>query len=85
MVRVKGRGQLGRGRGYGYVGVAKAKEAWSVNGGVVGGWWAWFDGVNGCGQRERRRGYGYVGVAKGSGGVVREWRRGRGGGRGLRG
>ena len=33
----------------------------------------------------RGRGYGYVGVVKGKGGVVREWRRGRGGRRGLMG
>ena len=42
-------------------------------------------GVNRRGQMERGRGYRHVGVAKGSGGVVREWGRGRGGGRGLRG
>ena len=33
----------------------------------------------------RGRGYGYLGEVKGKGGVVREWRRGRGGRRGLMG
>ena len=75
MVRGKGRGQANgvvirgvvtrKGRGYWEGGVVWVCGRGQGQRGVVGGWWAWFDGVNGRGQRESGRGCWERGVVGG--------------------